>query len=88
MEHCSGGDLFSFIKSRNFMLKEEKVVVIMYKLCKAVFYVHSIGIAHRDIKPENVLLRTESEDADVRLLDFGLSKIVGPNQKCLNHMVP
>ena len=82
MEHCSGGDLFSFIQKRNYMLKEEKVVVIMYKLCKAVYYVHSYGIAHRDIKPENVLLTSESEDADVRLLDFGLSKIVGPNQKC------
>ena len=64
------------------MLKEEKVVVIMYKLCEAVYYVHSYGIAHRDIKPENVLLTSESEDADIRLLDFGLSKIVGPNQKC------
>ena len=82
MEYCSGGDLFSFIQKRNFMLKEEKVVVIMYKLCKAVYYVHSYGIAHRDIKPENVLLTSESEDADIRLLDFGLSKIVGPNQKC------
>ena len=82
MEHCAGGDLFSFIQKRNFMLKEEKVVVIMYKLCKAVYYVHSYGIAHRDIKPENVLLTSESEDADIRLLDFGLSKIVGPNQKC------
>jgi hypothetical protein len=82
MEHCSGGDLFSFLKKRNFMLKEEKVVVIMYKLCKAVYYMHSYGIAHRDIKPENVLLTEESEDADIRLLDFGLSKIVGPNQKC------
>ena len=82
MEYCSGGDLFSFIKMRNYMLKEEKVVVIMYKLCKAVYYVHSYGIAHRDIKPENILLTEESEDADIRLLDFGLSKIVGPNQKC------
>ena len=82
MEHCLGGDLFSFLKKRNFMLPEEKVVVIMYKLCKAVYYMHSYGIAHRDIKPENVLLTEESEDADIRLLDFGLSKIVGPNQKC------
>ena len=82
MEYCAGGDLFSFIQKRNYMLKEEKVVVIMYKLCKAVYYVHSYGIAHRDIKPENVLLTSESEDADIRLLDFGLSKIVGPNQKC------
>ncbi len=82
MEYCSGGDLFSFLKKRDFQLKEEKVVVIIYKLCKAVYYVHSYGIAHRDIKPENVLITSEDEDADVRLMDFGLSKIVGPNQKC------
>ena len=82
MEYCPGGDLFSYLQKRNFTLKEEKVAIIMYKLCKAVFYVHSYGIAHRDIKPENVLLTSEDEDADIRLLDFGLSKIVGPNQKC------
>ena len=82
MEYCSGGDLFSFIKKRNYQLKEEKVVEIIYKLCKAVYYVHSYGIAHRDIKPDNVLLTSEDENADIRLLDFGLSKIVGPNQKC------
>ena len=82
MEYCSGGDLFSFLQKRNFILKEDKVATIMYKLCKAVFYVHSYGIANRDIKPENVLLTSEDEDADIRLLDFGLSKIVGPNQKC------
>ena len=82
MEYCSGGDLLSYLKKRNYQLQEEKVVIIIYKLCKAVFYVHSYGIAHRDIKPENVLLTTEEEDADIRLLDFGLSKIVGPNQKC------
>ena len=82
MEYCPGGDLFSYLQKRNFTLKEEKVAKIMYKLCKAVFYVHSYGIAHRDIKPENVLLTSEDEDADIRLLDFGLSKIIGPNQKC------
>ena len=82
MEYCSGGDLFSYLKNRNFILKEDKVVVIIYKLCKAVYYVHSYGIAHRDIKPENVLLTSQSEDFDVRLMDFGLSKIVGPDQKC------
>ena len=82
MEYCQGGDLFSYLQKRNFMLEEEKVAIIMYKLCKAVFYVHSYGIAHRDIKPENVLLTSEDENADIRLLDFGLSKIVGPGQKC------
>ena len=82
MEYCPGGDLFSYLQKRNFTLEEEKVAIIMYKLCKAVFYVHSYGIAHRDIKPENVLLTSDDENADIRLLDFGLSKIVGPGQKC------
>ena len=33
------------------MLKEEKSVEIIYKLCKEVYYVHSYGIAYRDIEP-------------------------------------
>ena len=82
MEYCQGGDLFSYLQKKNFVLQEEKVAIIMYKLCKAVYYVHSYGIAHRDIKPENVLLTSEDENADIRLLDFGLSKIVAPDQKC------
>ena len=82
MEYCPGGDLFTYLQKRNFLLQEEKVAIIIYKLCKAVFYVHSYGIAHRDIKPENVLLTSDDENADIRLLDFSLSKIVGPGQKC------
>ena len=82
MEYCPGGDLFSYLKQRNFQLKEDKVVIIIYKLCKAIYYVHSYGIAHRDIKPENILLTGEDDNTDIRLMDFGLSKIVGPNQKC------
>ena len=82
MEYCPGGDLFTYLQKRNFLLQEEKVAIIKYKLCKAVFYVHSYGIAHRDIKPENVLLTSDDENADIRLLDFSLSKIVGPGQKC------
>ena len=82
MEYCPGGDLFSYLKQRNFQLKEDKVVIIIYKLCKALYYVHSYGIAHRDIKPENILLTGEDDNTDIRLMDFGLSKIVGPNQKC------
>ena len=82
MEYCPGGDLYTYLKKRNFLLQEENVAIIIYKLCKAVFYVHSYGIAHRDIKPENVLLTSDDENADIRLLDFGLSKIVGPGQKC------
>ena len=42
---------------------------------------HSL-IAHHDLKPENVLMTTTNEKADLRVLDFGLSKIIGPEEKC------
>merc|ERR1711988_760186 len=36
---------------------------------------HSQGIAHRDLKPENILLKDDTEDAAIKITDFGLSKI-------------
>ncbi len=82
MEHCSGGDLFSYIEKRGFRLPEPRAAEIVHKLCTAVYYIHSYGIAHRDLKPENILMTDASETADIRLLDFGLSKIIGPTDFC------
>jgi len=82
MEHCSGGDLFTYIEKRGFRLSEPRACQLIHKLSVAVFYIHSYGIAHRDLKLENILMTDSSEDADIRLLDFGLSKIIGPSQNC------
>ena len=51
-------------------------------MATAVYYMHSYGVAHRDLKPENVLMTSCDEDSDIRILDFGLSKILGSNEKC------
>jgi hypothetical protein len=82
MEHCSGGDLFSHIEKRGFRLPEVRACQIIHKLCTSVYYLHSYGIAHRDLKPENILMTNLTDEADIRLLDFGLSKIIGPNETC------
>ena len=82
MEYCPGGTLYNFLKKRNFQLKESLAAKIIYEICLAIFYFHSYGIAHRDLKPENILMTSEENDADIRILDFGLGKIIGPNQKC------
>ena len=82
MEYCEGGDLFSYLEKRNFILPEDKACRIIYKMCTALFYIHSYGIIHRDIKPENVLMTSTDDNADIRILDFGLSKILGPNEYC------
>ena len=51
-------------------------------MCAAVYYIHKYGIVHRDLKPENVLMTSKEDDSDIRILDFGLSKMIGPNEKC------
>ncbi len=82
MEYCPGGDLFSYLEDRNFHLPEPVACKFMHKMCAAIYYIHSYGIAHRDLKPENVLMTSKDENADLRILDFGLSKIIGPDEKC------
>ena len=82
MEYCSGGDLLSYFEHYEYELPETKVCEIIHKLSMAIYYLHSYGIVHRDLKPENILMTDLTSNADIRLLDFGLSKIVGNDEKC------
>ena len=82
MEYCPGGDLFSYIEKRDFKIKEERAAEIIHKLCTAVYFLHQYGIVHRDLKPENILMMDQTDTADIRLVDFGLGKMLGPGEKC------
>ena len=82
MEYCAGGDLFSYIEKRGFKLKEERAAEIIHKLCTTVYFLHQYGIVHRDLKPENILMTDDTDTADIRLVDFGLGKIIGPGETC------
>ena len=82
MEYCSGGDLLSYFEYYEYQLKETKVCEIIHKLSMAIYFLHSYGIVHRDLKPENILMTDLTPEADIRVLDFGLSKIIGNEEKC------
>lgn len=69
LEHCSGGDLY-----RRAPYTEYQAGDITSKLLSAIRFLHSKNISHRDLKFENVMFENDSEDAEIKLLDFGLSK--------------
>lgn len=76
MELLTGGELFDRIIAKGHY-SEADARELTVTMLKAVAYLHSQGIAHRDLKPENILLKDTSENAVIKITDFGLSKIFG-----------
>ncbi len=83
MEILRGGDLYEYLSKRSFHITEARARNIIHALATALYYIHSYGIVHRDIKLDNVLMVDESDDSDVKIVDFGLSKMIGPNETCI-----
>lgn len=50
---------------------------VFSQMCKGLEYAHLKGIIHRDIKPSNVLLIKSEDRYDVKIMDFGIAKILG-----------
>ncbi|MDQ5937498.1 MAG: eukaryotic-like serine/threonine-protein kinase [Cyanobacteriota bacterium erpe_2018_sw_21hr_WHONDRS-SW48-000092_B_bin.40] len=44
-------------------------------------YAHRNGIIHRDIKPANIMRCSNDGTASVKILDFGISKLIGAKDK-------
>jgi serine/threonine protein kinase len=78
-ELMTGGELFDRIVSKAFYNEKEARDVCKI-LFEAIGFCHSKSVCHRDLKPENLLLRTISNDSDIKIADFGFAKkVLTPN---------
>ena len=80
MEYCKGGELFDRIVAAQ-RFTERHAADIMSQMLSAVKHLHANGIVHRDLKPENFLMDDTSENSEVKLIDFGLSKRFSQEQE-------
>jgi tRNA A-37 threonylcarbamoyl transferase component Bud32 len=76
MEYVRGEDLRHAIR-RIGRFTPADTVRLVSAICAAIEAAHREGILHRDLKPENVLL--SQSDVEVKVLDFGVAKLVGPS---------
>jgi serine/threonine-protein kinase len=77
MEFLDGEDLDVFMREKG-PLPVQLAVDFLLQACEAIAEAHALGIVHRDLKPKNLFLthRLNGEPL-VKVLDFGVSKIVG-----------
>ncbi|MEW6735312.1 MAG: protein kinase [Acidobacteriota bacterium] len=49
---------------------------ILLPICSVLEKAHSMGIIHRDIKPDNIFLHQTEDGEVIKLLDFGIAKLI------------
>ncbi|KAJ4774462.1 Calcium-dependent protein kinase [Rhynchospora pubera] len=86
MELCEGGELLDRILSRGGRYTEEDAKTIVVQILNVVSFCHLQGVVHRDLKPENFLFSSREENSVLKIIDFGLSDFIKPDER-LNDIV-
>ena len=81
LDYMQGADLFDYLTEREFKLSENRVREISFQLAQGLKYLHSFGIVHRNLTLENIMMTDTTEASVPKLVDFGLSKMIGPQEK-------
>lgn len=90
MEVLAGKDLEAFLVEAERVggrLKRPKLLEIMRPVVDTLEAAHKQGIVHRDLKPSNVFIVDAAKGGGVRLLDFGLAKMMDASALTADGMV-
>ncbi len=79
MELLDGRDMASLVAEFG-PLPPARVIYLLQQVCHSLAEAHSRGLVHRDVKPANIFVcRMGLEHDFVKVLDFGLVQVTGPN---------
>lgn len=75
MEYINGQSLRKYL-SKHGALSLKQTLAWFMPICEVVEAAHQRGIIHRDLKPENIMLKEIGEEIVIKVVDFGLAKLV------------
>ncbi|CAK0847239.1 unnamed protein product, partial [Prorocentrum cordatum] len=79
MEMCTGRDLCDRWEARGRYTEQDTRELVAQMLDAVIVDMHSKGIAHRDLKLENWVFADPSDNARLKLIDFGFSELMNPD---------
>ena len=88
-EKIVGGELLKHIiniNSHGVPYNEHQIRLKCKSILSALAHCHEHKVIHRDIKPENILMISRDDDADIKLIDFGLSVKASFDKDDLNNI--
>ncbi|KAJ8277742.1 hypothetical protein GJAV_G00079380 [Gymnothorax javanicus] len=82
LEYAAGGEIFhQCVADREEAFQERDVKRLMRQILEGVHFLHKHSVVHLDLKPQNILLTSEDPLGDIKIVDFGLSRMVSGNQE-------
>lgn len=74
-EYVEGDDL-STLLDREGALSFDDAITVTCKVAEVLAFAHAKGVVHRDIKPENIRVRRDLAGLHVKVLDFGIARLM------------
>ena len=75
LELCTGGELVARIMEKPHGITEREAARHLITMLSALSHCHENAIVHRDVKLDNFVYVDPREDAELKLIDFGLSHL-------------